>query len=141
MAGKEAFTSEEWRTLQFAPYWAFQLVSHADGTIEDEESGKLVDILFDKPETPSELAKEVLKSITDDLDGVAKKYSGDERKPLDGFAEVASILEGKVSAEEAKDFKDALMDVSRKIAQAEGVFEEGEKDAIAKIATALRLYV
>ena len=37
MAGKEAFTGDEWRTLQFVPYWAFQFVSHADGTIEDTE--------------------------------------------------------------------------------------------------------
>jgi tellurite resistance protein len=141
MATSEAFDGTEWKTLQFTPFWVYQLVAYADGNIDDSESDKIVDELLKAAKCENELAAEVLNAVAKDYFAVAQKYAGDDRAAIDGIKDVAALLKQK-APEDVAGFKDAMMNIGMNVAESSDgtpggtATDDEEKDVLAKIAAA-----
>ena len=92
MSTQASFTSEEWRTLQFAPLWIFSLVAGADGSIDKKEIAALAKelqeaVLFKEP-----LARDVLLSVATNFADVMSQYQADSRNAVTGLRDVADLI-------------------------------------------------
>ncbi|MHC4201922.1 MAG: hypothetical protein ACYSU0_18190, partial [Planctomycetota bacterium] len=65
-----------------------------------------------------------------------KRFFMDERRAVDGLAEVAKLLDEKAGAD-AGDFKSSMTALARKVAEAVGGVVAGEKEVLKKVAAAL----
>ncbi len=143
MGFKESFERAEWKTLQFAPFWVYQLVAYADKEIDEKESDRIVEEIAKAAECESPLAAEVLKSVSNNYIMIAERYAMDERRSLDGLKDVAGLLNAKTSPAAAGGFRDALKSIGKNVAESSGgesggsATGESEADVLAKIAEAL----
>lgn len=144
MALRDLFNDAEWRTLEFAPVWAFNAVAAADGKVDEKEVAALGKELLDAGLYKGELARAVLRSVGDNLEQVLIAYKADARGVLDGLSQVADILDRTVSADEARKFKGAMLVISKNVGEASrgGLLRpkisKEEKVSIVAIAVALR---
>ena len=141
MATSEAFDGTEWKTLQFTPFWVYQLVAYADGDIDDSESGRIVDELLKAAKCENELASEVLNAVSKDYFAIAQKYAGDDRRAIDGIKDGAALLKQK-APEDVEGFKDAMMSIGRSVAESSDgtpggdATDKEEVEVLARIAEA-----
>jgi hypothetical protein len=91
------------------------------------------------------LIRDVFASVSIDFNNIMKQYGADSRDVSEGLGDVADILAKKVSPEESKSFKDALIFLGINIANASGGFfgfgdhmSDEEKAALGLIAAVLR---
>jgi len=119
-AGRSSFTDEEWRTLQFAPFWAFHLVARADGRADEKELEALYRQFRESATQKAPLAREVFVSIAADRQEVQDAYFADPRTVTDGLHDVVRILDAKVGHDEAVMFKGAVAWVAVDTANASG---------------------
>ena len=144
MGFRESFDRNEWQTLQFAPFWVYQLVANADRDIDESESDKIVDEIAKAAECESPLASEVLKSVSTNYFPVAERYAFDERRSFDGLKDVAGLLAGKVSPPAAEGFREVLLGIGRNVAESSGgdsgdsATADSEAAMIEKIAATLQ---
>ncbi|MEZ2228943.1 hypothetical protein [Microcoleus sp.] len=145
VTSKELFTSEEWQSLQYSPLWVFSAVAGADGEIDDQETHALVKEVEEAPLYKIPLVRDVFASVSIDFNNIMKQYGADSRDVSEGLGDVADILAKKVSTEESKSFKGALIFLGVNIANASGGFlgfgdhmSDEEKAAIGLIAAVLR---
>ncbi len=117
---RESCTMEQWRTLQFAPFWVFTAVASADGKIDEKETAALAKELSEWGLFKEPLVREVLSSINSALADVMDHYRADSRDIMVGLKDVADVLDSKVTQEQAKNFKSALLLIGRDVAQASG---------------------
>ena len=64
---RERFTAEEWGTLEFLPLWVFTGVAGIDGNIDHDETRALARELAEAIRYADPLAREVLTSVSGDL--------------------------------------------------------------------------
>jgi hypothetical protein len=138
------YTDSEWTTLQFGVLWTFSEVAGADNKIDEQEVAALAKELQEAGLYKEPLAREVLRSVGDDLQGVMSRYNADSRYMDLGLREVASILDKKADAEEARNFKMALVGIGVNVAKASGPrfgdkVSKEEKQRIALVVTSLGL--
>ncbi|PSB44095.1 hypothetical protein C7B67_23050 [filamentous cyanobacterium Phorm 6] len=145
VTSKELFTSEEWQSLQYSPLWVFSAVAGADGEIDEQETHALVKEVEEAPLYKIPLVRDVFASVSIDFNNIMKQYGADSRDVSEGLGDVADILAKKVSTEESKSFKGALIFLGVNIANASGGFlgfgdhmSDEEKAAIGLIAAVLR---
>jgi len=119
MDTRELFTEEEWRLLTFAPLWVFCAVASADAAIDEEEMAALAREVAEAEEYAEPLVRDVFRDLRSD-DAVLRAYREDERETDQGLAEVADLLARKAPAASADAFKQALLYVGRRVAQATG---------------------
>jgi len=122
MGERDDFTPEEWRTLQFAPFWMFSGVVGAYrnfDALEYEAFSRSLDMALS---APGRLIHEVTASVAMDLGRLTEEYGADKRSIATGLCEVASIL-AKVPSDEADMFKGALVSgIGEGVAKARGRF-------------------
>jgi hypothetical protein len=146
MTQRTNYTASEWQTLQFAPFWIFTGVAAIDGNIDKQEMAAFAKELADALLYKNPLVQEVLLSVVGDMDSIMKKYRADSRQVTDGLRDVADLVERKLTAAQAKEFKMTLLFMAKKIAEASGGgplglgenVSDSEKASMVLMAQALR---
>ena len=146
MSTQASYTAQEWRTLQFAPLWAFTAVAGADRNIDQEEMMALAKELAEAPLYKDPLTREVLMSVGANLQAIMTAYRDDSRDVLTGLSDVADVLDRKADADEAQAFKQSMLLIVKNVAEASGAkwgdkFSNEEKAAAVLIAQAMRLRI
>ncbi len=131
MSERDRFTPEEWRTLQFAPFWMFSAVVGAYRRFDPREYRAFVRCLEVATMAEGRLGREVLTSVVADRGRLTAEYGADERTIGVGLGQVAAVLH-KAAHDEAVLFKRMLVsEIGEGVARARGRFgtEVGEEDA------------
>jgi hypothetical protein len=142
---RKDFTDDEWKLLQFGPYWAFMAVGAQDGYLDENEKEAFTAALAETEGMKGELSREVIQSVAAEETAVFNAWQADDRAPADGFAAITKIL-ARTDADEAKRYKGALIWLAVKVADASGSWLGGaisqqERDAIEEVATMLSFNV
>ena len=116
---RQDFSDDEWRTLQYGPYWAFMSVAAQDGNLDENEKNAFTDALADPGEMKGWLAKEVVNSVAAQPTAVFARWQADDRSPADGFAAITKIL-AKADSDEANRYKGTLIWLAVRVASASG---------------------
>ena len=119
---RSRFNDSEWQALSYAPAIVFALVAGADGVIDKKEiesfKVQIVKTLaFDSGLLRAIMVQE-LSRFTALFDGI---YAG-TIEPADTLLEIAAIIEAKLSADEAGQFRAELLMIGRYVAEASGGF-------------------
>lgn len=142
---RKDFSDEEWRTLQFGPFWAFMAVAAQDGNLDEGEKRAFHDATAETEGMKGALATEVINSVATEETAVLAAWQADDRPPADGFAAITKIL-ARVDADEATRYKGALIWLAIKVADASGSWLGGkishrERGAVETVATMLSFNV
>jgi hypothetical protein len=132
MSEQDRYSAEEWRTLQFAPFWMFSAVVGAYGGFDPRDFQVFVRCLEAATLVGSELGRELLTSVLADRDRLATKFWEDRRSIGTGLFQVDAVLTGKAGTEEAARFKELLvLEVGEGVARARGRYgtEMSDDDA------------
>jgi hypothetical protein len=143
MSERDRFTTEEWRTLQFAPFWVFSAVIGAYRRFDHRDYGAFARSM-DAAATTTEgrLGREVLASVVAERDRLAAAYGVDGRSIGVGLGHVAAILRN-ADGDEAELFKRMLIaEIGEAVARARGRFgtEMSKEDANALTLAAQLLF-
>jgi hypothetical protein len=131
MGERDRFTTEEWRTLQFAPFWVFSAVIGAYRRFDHRDYGAFARCVDAATTTEGRLGREVLATLVADRDRLADAYGTDGRSIGVGLGHVAAVL-GKAAGDEAELFKRMLIsEIGEGVARARGRFgtEMSKEDA------------
>ncbi|MFH1051376.1 MAG: hypothetical protein V1779_10670 [bacterium] len=120
MAFRDSFSTEEWRTLQFAHFWIFRAVAGIDQNIDTEEKIALQSIMENGAKFENPLAREIMMGIEFNIDGISAAFADDKRNIEKGLIDVADLLDNKVDKETALNFKKTLLAIGISIGQASG---------------------
>ena len=119
VAGLE-LNDHEWHTLLFAPLWVFMAVAGADGSVDDAELAALGRVLEKSLYLPDDLLRELLGTIARDLRTVFQDFKADSRSVDEGLAEVGHMLDSKLLADHAVEYKRTLFALGDRVARASG---------------------
>jgi hypothetical protein len=133
MGVKENFTAEEWRTLLRAPMLVSYAVAGAAPSDEEgyiQEMKAVADAISESEQRAaeasliSEVVANIIANAEDNERGQTEKISVSDVKgqALANCQEVASLLQTKVSPQEADDYKRWLLGVAQRVA---GAAKEG----------------
>jgi hypothetical protein len=128
---KDRFTPEEWRTLQFAPFWMLSAVVGAYSRFDPLEYQAFVRCLEAAAAVQGQLGGELLASVVAERERLTEAYLTDRRTIGDGLNEVSAVLD-RVAPEKAAGFKGMLVSaIGKGIARARGRFgvQMSEEDA------------
>jgi hypothetical protein len=132
MTEREGFTPQEWRTLQFAPFWMLSAVVGAYRNIDPREYAAFTRCLGTAAATArGELSRAVLASVLAELDELTEAYGSGTPTIADGLVAVDGLL-SRVPPAEAMMFKGVLIgEIGEGVARARGRFgtEVSEEDA------------
>jgi hypothetical protein len=144
MSERDRFTTEEWRTLQFAPFWVFSAVIGAYRRFDHRDYGAFArSVDAAAATTEGRLGREVLASVVAERDRLAAAYGVDGRSIGVGLGHVAAILRKVADDDEAELFKRMLIaEVGEAVARARGRFgtEMSKEDANALTLAAQLLF-
>jgi hypothetical protein len=132
MSEQDRYSAEEWRTLQFAPFWMFSAVVGAYGGFDPRDFQVFVRCLETATMAGGELGRELLTSVLADPGRVAAQFHEDRRSIGTGLFQVDAVLGGKAGTEEAARFKDLLvLEIGEGVARARGRYgtEMSDDDA------------
>jgi hypothetical protein len=148
MTAKALFSQSEWGTLKFSVLWVFHAIAEVDGIIDEAEGTALLDAFQGKLYFHNEILKEILADIAPDTQALIDAFKKDERGIPMGLKETAELVEKKLDAAAATDFKRTLLFLGVTFAKASGEVEsknarsrlsEMERAAILTVAAILRL--
>jgi hypothetical protein len=142
MSEQDRYTPEEWRTLQFAPFWMFSAVIGAYNRFDQRDFQVFSRCLETAALADGPLRREVLASVVADRELLADAYAADDRSIGVGLGHVATVLD-KAALDEAELFKRVLIEeVGEGVARARGRFgsEMSKEDANALTLAAQLLY-
>jgi len=131
MSARDRYTPEEWRTLQFAPFWMFSAVIGAYDRFDPRDFQAFFRCLEAAALADGELRREVLTSVVTDRERLAEQFRTEPRSIGVGLFQVDALL-GKAGQEEAARFKDMLvLDIGEGVARARGRYgtEMSDEDA------------
>ena len=138
MSQRDAYTPEEWRTLQFAPFWIFSAVVGAYDRYDPRDYQAFVRCLEAAATGEDPLGREVLQSVVADRDGLTREFRGERRSIGVGLFQVDACLR-KAGADEADRFKGMLvLGIGEGVAKARGRYgsEMSDDDANAVVLAA-----
>jgi hypothetical protein len=122
MGERGEFTHEEWRTLQFAPFWMLSAVVGGYRRFDPLELEAFTHCLQVAALAPGRLNQDVASSVAREFAVVHQEYGADQRTIAAGLCEVARLLR-RVPTEEADLFRAALVaEIGEGIARARGRF-------------------
>jgi hypothetical protein len=117
---QDSFTWEEWRTLQFAPFWMFSAVVGSYRRFDPREYQAFIRCLEVVTTTHGGLSRELAASVVADPDRVLQAYGSDRRTIGVGLIQVDAVLQ-KTGNNEAAMFKDMLVSaIGEGVARARG---------------------
>jgi hypothetical protein len=131
MREQDRYTPEEWRTLQFAPFWMFSAVVGAYSRFDPRDFQVFVHCMEAASLADGRLRRELLASVVADRDRLAEQFRADRRSIGVGLFQVDAVL-AKAGGDEAALFKDMLvLDIGEGIARARGRYgtEMSDEDA------------
>jgi hypothetical protein len=131
MGEQDRYTPEEWRTLQFAPFWMFSAVVGAYDRFDQRDFQVFVRCMEAAALAEGRLRRELLASVVADHDRLAEQFRAEPRTIGVGLVQVDAVL-AKAGAGEAARFKDMLvLDIGEGVARARGRFgtEMSDEDA------------
>ncbi|HEV8650866.1 MAG TPA: hypothetical protein VG276_16070 [Actinomycetes bacterium] len=132
MSEQEKFTPEEWRTLQFAPFWIFSAVIGAYNRFDPRDYQVFLRCLEAATLAEGRLRREVLESVVADRDRLAEQFRGEQRSIGVGLFQVDAVL-SKAGDDEAAKFKGMLvLDIGEGVARARGRYGAEMYDEDAK---------
>jgi hypothetical protein len=140
---RDRYTPEEWRTLQFAPFWMFGAVVGAYNRFDPRDFQVFLRCLEVATLGEGRLRRELLESVLDDRDRLAEQFYADPRTIGVGLFQ-ADLLLRRAGDDEAAWFKDMLvLDVGEGVARARGRYgtEMSDDDASAVVLAAQLLAV
>jgi hypothetical protein len=132
MSEQDHYTPDEWRTLQFAPFWIFSAVTGAYDRYDPRDFQVFARCLETAALAGGRLGREVLASVVADRDRLAEQFRGERRSIGVGLFQVDAVLRGKAGDDEADRFKDMLvLDIGEGVARARGRYgtEMSDEDA------------
>ena len=122
---RERFTPTEWATLEFLPLWVFTGVAGIDGNIDHDETKALARELVQAALYADPLARQVLTSVSTDLQEKLDAFAADPRSGPTGMQEATAVLDARLSRAEAKSFKTAMLHLGKIVAEASDGGVEG----------------
>jgi hypothetical protein len=131
MREQDHYSPEEWRTLQFAPFWMFSAVVGAYSGFDPRDFQVFVRCLEAATLAGGELGRELLTSVLADRDRLAARFREDRRSIGTGLFQVDALLR-RAGDDEAARFKDLLvLEVGEGVARARGRYgtEMSDDDA------------
>ena len=131
MSEQDRYTPEEWRTLQFAPFWMFSAVIGAYNRYDPRDFQAFLRCLEAAALADGRLRRELLASVVADPDRLAEAFRAEPRSIGVGLFQVDTVL-AKAGAEEAAGFKDMLvLEIGEGVARARGRYgtEMSDEDA------------
>ena len=138
MSERDGYTPEEWRTLQFAPFWIFSAVVGAYDRYDPRDFQAFVRCLEAATAAGGRLGREVLASVVADRDRLTRRFRGERRSIGVGLYQVDAVLR-KAGDDEADLFKGMLvLDIGEGVAKARGRYgtEMSDDDAKAVVLAA-----
>jgi len=140
---RDRYTQEEWRTLQFAPFWMFGAVVGAYNRFDPRDVQGFVRCLEAATMAEGRLRRELLESVLADRDRLAEQFHADRRTIGVGLFQVDAVLR-RAGDDEAARFKDMLvLDVGEGVARARGRYgtemSDDDANAVALAAQLLAL--
>ena len=154
MTSKTSYTKEEWETLKKAPFYAGSIIGSVDVHHLDQRKERHAMVrgvtLWTIPDEAKDLIRPLYSDIgkfredNDQLPGYEEEDDSQNWKPiaLQGLREVMTILKAKATEEETDAFKEWLLYVAERTAEAskEGALgligprvSDKEKEALAEI--------
>jgi hypothetical protein len=132
MGGRERYTPEEWRTLQFAPFWMFSAVVGAYNRFDPRDFQVFVRCLEAATLAEGALQRELLESVLADRDRLAEQFRTEPRSIGVGLFQVDLLL-AKAGGDEAARFKEMLvLEIGEGVARARGRYGTEMSDDDAK---------
>jgi hypothetical protein len=132
MSEQDRYTPEEWRTLQFAPFWMFSAVIGAYNRFDPRDHQAFFRCLEAAALADGRLRREVLASVMADHERLAEQFRTEQRSIGVGLFQVDAVL-GKAGPDEAARFKDMLvLDIGEGVARARGRYGTEMSDDDAK---------
>jgi hypothetical protein len=131
MSEQDKYTPEEWRTLQFAPFWVFSAVIGAYDRFDPRDYQVFVRCLEAATPPEGRLGREVLESVVADRDRLAEQFRSEPRSIGVGLFQVDAVL-SKAGGDEADRFKGMLvLAIGEGVARARGRYgtEMSDEDA------------
>jgi len=121
MIFRDLFSTEEWKTLQFAHFWVFDAVASVDKKIDTEEKIALDDIMKSGDKLMNPLMREIMLGLEYNIDRINADFKTDTRNFREGLSEVKELLEKKgIDKDIALGFKKTLLAIGIYIGQASG---------------------
>lgn len=150
IATESDFTADEWTTILNAPYLIFLLVAAADGIVDDKELKAFGKVLAGSAKYQSGLLHRLAtNSVAEMPEFVRRLAEGEAEGEVDYAGElekIRDIVDLKLSAQDAKGFKIALIAMAKDIAEGAGGFlgfggkiSDQEKMALAGIIICLQV--
>jgi hypothetical protein len=132
MSEQDRYTPEEWRTLQFAPFWMFSAVIGAYDRYDPRDFQAFFRCLEAAALADGRLRQEVLASVMADRERLAEQFRTEPRSIGVGLFQVDTVLR-KAGPEEAARFKDMLvLEIGEGVARARGRYGTEMSDDDAK---------
>jgi len=132
MSEQERYTAEEWRTLQFAPFWMFSAVIGAYNRFDQRDFQVFSRCLETAALADGPLRREVLASVLADRERLAEQFRTEPRSIGVGLFQVDTVL-AKAGQQEAARFKDMLvLEIGEGVARARGRYGTEMSDDDAK---------
>ena len=132
MSEQDHYSPEEWRTLQFAPFWMFSAVVGAYGGFDPRDFQVFVRCLEVATLGEGRLRRELLESVLADRDRLTAQFHADQRTIGVGLFQADAVLR-RADGDEAARFKDMLvLDVGEGVARARGRYGTEMSDDDAK---------
>jgi hypothetical protein len=132
MGEHAGLSGDEWRTLQFAPFWMLAAVAGAYSGYDILEFEAFTRSVGLAAAAPGRLNRELMTSVATDLERLAAQFAADGRTIGSGLCAVAAIL-SKVPPEDAELLKTALVsEIGEGVARARGRFGRVVSDEDAK---------
>ena len=133
MSEREGFSAEEWRTLQFAPFWIFSAVTGAYDRFDPRDEQAFVRCLEAAAALAGgRLGREVLESVLADHEGLSRQFRGERRSIGVGLFQADAVMR-KAGDEEAERFKGTLvLGIGEGVAKARGRYGTEMSDDDAK---------
>jgi hypothetical protein len=136
---RDAYTPEEWRTLQFAPFWVFSAVIGAYDRYDPRDYQAFVRCLEAAAAAAGGgLGGEVLASVMADRERLTGQFRAEPRSIGVGLYQVDAVLR-KAGGQEADRFKGMLvLGIGEGVARARGRYgtEMSDEDANAVVLAA-----
>jgi hypothetical protein len=132
MSEQDRYTAEEWRTLQFAPFWMFSAVIGAYDRFDPRDFQVFSRCLETAALADGPLRRELLASVIADRERLAQQFRTEPRSIGVGLFQVDTVL-AKAGQQEAARFKDMLvLDIGEGVARARGRYGTEMSDDDAK---------
>jgi hypothetical protein len=140
------FSQQEFESLKQSPFLIFFLVAAADGKVDKKELIEFVKLLAEPEKFNNPLLNRIITNVINDIPSAIASMAQQQIDYIDELGKLKTIIDNKLSSEEANAFKVALLLVGKGIAEASGGFlgfgskiSKEEKIALAAIALCLEI--